>query len=58
MAEIDVVKGKSNSWLWWVIAAIALVLLLMFFMRGRDADTPTRAPGSSAIPSATAVVAV
>jgi hypothetical protein len=50
VADIDVVKGRSSSWIWWVIAAVAAVLLLMFLMRGNDANAPARAPGSSAAP--------
>jgi hypothetical protein len=51
VADIDVVKARSNSWIWWVIAAIAVVLLLMFLNRGRDDNAPARSPGTTNAPA-------
>ena len=37
MADIDVVKKGSSSWLWIVIALVVLALILWFVMRGDPA---------------------
>ena len=59
MADIDVVKGRSSNWIWWVIAAVAVVLLVMFAMRGNDnTNTPARSPSSSAAPALSPAVLV
>ena len=34
MADIDVVKKGSSSWLWIVIALVVLAIILWFVMRG------------------------
>ncbi len=61
MADIDVVKGRSSNWMWWIIAAVAILLLVMFLMRGTDANdparTPTGAPSSSTAPQHPAALA-
>jgi hypothetical protein len=39
MADIDVVpKGRSATWIWWVIAAVIIVIALMW-MLGRNRTT-------------------
>lgn len=37
MADIDVVKKGSGSWLWIVIALVVLALILWFMMSGDPA---------------------
>ena len=37
MADIDVVKKGSSSWLWIVIALVVLALILWFVMSGDPA---------------------
>ena len=58
VADIDVVKGRSNTWIWWVVAAVAIVLLLMFLVRRNDGGAPARSPSSSAAPAQPASVLV
>ena len=51
MADIDVVpKHKSNTWLWWIVAAIIVAVILFMVLGGRSdgartgelLDSPTR----------------
>jgi len=58
VADIDVVKGRSSSWIWWVLAAVAVVLVLMFLVRRNGTDTPARSPSSSVAPAQPASVLV
>ena len=39
MADIDVVKKSSNTWLWVVIALV--IVIALFFLFGRNTDTRT-----------------
>ena len=40
MADIDVVpKHKSNVWLWWILAAI-IVAVILFMVLGGGSDAP------------------
>jgi hypothetical protein len=37
MADIDVVpKHKSNVWLWWILAAIVVAVILFMVLGGRS----------------------
>lgn len=47
MADIDVVKGRSHTWVWWVLGLVVLALVLMFMLRGRDTNAPARSSTSS-----------
>lgn len=47
MADIDVVKGRSNSWIWWIVAIVAVLLIAMMLMRGSDREPATNAPARS-----------
>jgi len=59
VADIDVVKGRSSTWVWWVVAAVAILLLLMFLLRGNDAtNAPARSPSSSVAPAQAPAVLV
>jgi hypothetical protein len=58
VADIDVVKGRSSSWIWWVLAAVAVVLVLMFLVRRTGNDAPARSPSSSVAPAQPASVLV
>ena len=57
VADIDVVKGRASGWIWWVLAAVVVVLVLLFTMRGRhaNADAPGGSPRSSNTPAASLV---
>jgi hypothetical protein len=45
MADIDLVpKHRSVAWVWWVIAAVVIVIALMWMMRG--SRTTSGAPTS------------
>ncbi len=61
MADIDVVKGRSSNWMWWVIGAVIVLLLVMFLLRGSGANEPARsptgAPSTSAAPQHPSVLA-
>ena len=43
MADIDIVKKGSSTWLWVVIAVVILLAALFFLMRGNSA------PGTGAL---------
>lgn len=48
MADINVVrKGGSRAWLWWLVAAIIALLIVMALLR-RDQDGAYQQPVSSA----------
>ena len=53
MADIDVVKKRSNVWIW-IIAAIVLVAIVWFVM-GRDSRAS--ATGMRTLPPASSVTA-
>lgn len=53
MADIDVVKKSSNSWLWILIALVVLALVLWFVM-GRSSVPQT---GFQLYPSGSPLVA-
>jgi hypothetical protein len=57
VADIDVVKASrsSRAWIWWVIAAVAVALVVL--MLTRTADDTRRAPAGSSHEVATATVA-
>jgi hypothetical protein len=52
VADIDVVKGRSHTWVWWVLGLVVLALVLMFMLRGRDANAPARSSSSAFLPAA------
>ena len=39
MADIDVVKKSSHTWLWIIIALV--IVIALFFLFGRNTDTRT-----------------
>ena len=46
MADIDVVPKRSSSALIWVLVALAIVALLLWFLFGWGTDTTTGTIGS------------
>lgn len=46
MADIDVVPKRSSSSLIWVLVALAIAALLLWFLFGWGADTPPDTIGS------------
>lgn len=57
MADIDVVKKSSRTWLW-VVIALAIILMLWFMMAGGGNSTPRTSLDTGGQPLLAALQAV
>jgi bacteriorhodopsin len=57
VADIDVVRGRSSNWIWWVVALIVAAIVVMMLMRGGNADANSTTPGRSSSYATAAVPA-
>ena len=58
VADIDVVKSKSSNWVWWVLAAVVVMLALVFMMRGRRDNAPAGSSSSANAPASSLLVRI
>ena len=57
MADIDVVRGRSLNWIWWVVGVVVVALLLMMLMRGGDRGANDRTPARTSQAASATVLA-